>query len=240
MPVRRKVFRIEEMQLGEQPGPEADAEFPVHHDDMLRELKALRALMERQAAPPPGSQSPAAEVHELRNELQSLHDTIKRTKQEMASLQAAGFNGGQMARVANELGAVVGGAENATQNILTAAEAIDDSANTLSAILQSKHQQGLAQNIQDSVVRIFEACVFHDLVGQRIAKVNAALKFIEDHIVRMIEIWDKVEGAGELAPAMLTAREGMIQLTGGPRLDGDPNSVTQREVDEIFATLRAG
>ena len=42
--------------------------------------------------------------------------------------------------------------------------------------------QGLAHDIQDRVVQIFEACNFQDLTGQRVAKVVATLKFIEEHV----------------------------------------------------------
>ena len=47
----------------------------------------------------------------------------------------------------------------------------------------------LAQDIRDQVIRIFDACNFQDLAGQRIAKVLATLKFIEDRIARMMDIW---------------------------------------------------
>ena len=48
---------------------------------------------------------------------------------------------------------------------------LDQAANTLSASIKSTHEQGLAHDIQDRVVQIFEACNFQDLTGQRISKV---------------------------------------------------------------------
>jgi chemotaxis protein CheZ len=38
-------------------------------------------------------------------------------------------------------------------------------------------------------VQVFESCNFQDLTGQRISKVVATLKFIETHIIKMMDIW---------------------------------------------------
>ena len=78
--------------------------------------------------------------------------------------------------------------ERATQQILEAAESIDEAANTLSATLKREQEQALTSDIRDHVVRIFEACNFQDLTGQRIAKVLATLAFVENRVARMLEI----------------------------------------------------
>jgi hypothetical protein len=70
----------------------------------------------------------------LKVELNLIHDAIARTKQEVAVLQGKTLNGVKMARASGELGAAVGGIETATQQILEAAEAIDQSAAALSSI----------------------------------------------------------------------------------------------------------
>jgi chemotaxis protein CheZ len=238
MPVRRKVFRIEEMAQAEAPDlmPAATGEFAMCHHVTLRELKALRAMVERRGAPSE-PEPHMNEVQQLKSELQQLYETVKNTMQEFAALHAAGFEGGQMAGVTNELGAVVGSAENATQRILTAAETIDEHASTLSAGLRSDHQLGLAQDIQDGVVRIFEACVFHDLTGQRIAKVTAALKVVEDHVGRMITIWGGPDAFAEFIPAASKLRA-TCPLINGPRLGDETDHVDQSGIDAIFAAFR--
>jgi len=132
-----------------------------------------------------------------------------------------------MPRVAHELNAVVEGTERATQKILAATEEIDAAANNLSAALDGRIEQGLAQDIQDHVIKIFEACNFQDLIGQRVAKVLATLNFVEDHIGRVLE---------ELKTASASRRRnGMLH---GPRLDGDPGHASQDEVDAMFGTRR--
>jgi chemotaxis protein CheZ len=58
------------------------------------------------------------------------------------------------------------GGEHATQKILAAAEDIDVAANNLSAALKDAYKQGLAQDIHERVIQIFEACNFQDLTSQ--------------------------------------------------------------------------
>ena len=48
-------------------------------------------------------------------------------------------------------------------------------------------QKLLSEEIQERVVSIFEACDFQDLTGQRISKVMATMKFIEDHITVIMQ-----------------------------------------------------
>jgi chemotaxis protein CheZ len=139
-----------------------------------------------------------------------------------------------MSRVTCELGAVVGGTEQATQIILEAAEEIDQNASNLAAAIKNEAQQGLAQDIQDRVVKIFEACNFQDLTGQRITKVVSTLRFIEQHIVRMIEIWGGIDALREFQPEAIAERQGDAKLLNGPRLDDDAGHASQNDIDALF------
>ena len=139
-----------------------------------------------------------------------------------------------MARVGRELDAVITGTEQATQNILKSAEDIDQIATTLSSLLKGGYAQGLAQDMRDHVVRIFEACNFQDLTGQRIGKVVATLKFIEDHINRMLEIWRSIEHVAPSAPAAPCAVSPESKFLNGPKLADDPGHSSQADIDVIF------
>ena len=134
-----------------------------------------------------------------------------------------------MPRIAHELNAVVEGTERATQKILAAAEEIDAAANNLSAALDGRIEQGLAQDIQDLVIKIFEACNFQDLIGQRVAKVLATLNFVEDHIGLVLE---------ELKTASASRQRHGASALHGPRLDGDPGHASQDDVDAMFVSGR--
>jgi chemotaxis protein CheZ len=132
-----------------------------------------------------------------------------------SSIDAAGAapQAGDMARIAAELDAVAAGTAQATQKILAAAEEIDQLANNLSAALKGRLERELAQDIADSALRIFEACNFQDLVGQRVAKVMKTLKVDE----------------ALAAPATADAPD-----LHGPRLAGDQGHLSQREIDSMF------
>jgi chemotaxis protein CheZ len=243
MPTQRKVFRIEQM-LGLAPtGPEPAAACPAppaerQQENILAELRALRALLERRpssAAVTEPTQAAMQGLRQLKDETDTIHRAINETKQEIASLYAGTFDGGGEARATRELDAVVASAETATQKILSAAEMIEEAAASLSASVEREQDQALAQDIQDQVVRIFEACNFQDLSGQRITKVLATLKFVEEHIARMMEIWGGIEAFKDYTAAAAAAHNGEIKMANGPKLDGDRGHVSQNDIDRMFA-----
>ena len=134
-----------------------------------------------------------------------------------------------LTRIVHELEAVTTGTEQSTGKILAAAEEIDQLANNLSAALKGKIEQDLAQDITDIVIRIFEACNFQDLIGQRVSKVMTTIKRIEDHIT---DVAGAINSAPE--PAAVPAPDDVAQLLHGPRLDIDDGHITQAEIDAMF------
>jgi len=237
MPLRRKVFRIEETLSA---GDRVDAADAEAAPQILAELAALRSLFERQSdgAPIVHDHLASGEIEglrQLKSETDSIHRAINRTKQEIAALHVNALNAPETGRAARELDAVIGGTERAIQQILAAAEDIDEAANTLSAALKQEQERALAQDIRDQVIRIFEASNFQDLAGQRISKVLATLKFIEERIACMMEIWGGIEAFRDHTAAALAEREQESLLLNGPKLDGDPGHASQAEVDALFS-----
>src|ERR1700747_662018 len=216
MSIRRKRFRIEEAIAGEMPMFEAiDGDAGPMHREIMDELRAIRAQMAHgrvstgSAATAAIEDQAAREVAEaralletyraqieqcekLKVELDLIHEAIARTKGEIAVLHAKSFDGQEMAKVNGEVGAVVGGTEQATQQILEAAESIDQAASALSKVNSPEQQKLLSEEIQERVISIFEACNFQDLTGQRITKVMATMRFIEKPIYEMLELWGGV------------------------------------------------
>ena len=93
----------------------------------------------------------------------------------------------------------------------------------------------MAQDVQERVIKIFEACNFQDLTGQRISKVVGALKFIETHIVRMMEIWGGLEAFKDIEVETVAEREGDAKLLNGPKLDSeDVGHASQDDIDALF------
>jgi len=258
MSVSRKRFRIEEAIMGDvQLAPmaaEGGDAGPMHRE-IMAELRALRAQMGsgpgRSAVTESAEASVAREVAEahtlletyraqieqcekLKVELDLIHDAINRTKREIAVLHGSSFNGEEMAKVNGELGAVVGGTEQATQQILEAAESIDQAASALSKVNSLDQQKILSEEIQERVISIFEACNFQDLTGQRISKVMTTMKFIENHIYVMMDIWGGVDAIKAHVPPIADHREGDAKLLNGPKLDGDVGHASQDDIDALF------
>ena len=88
------------------------------------------------------------QCEKLKIELDLIHDAISRTKREIAVLHGKSFDGEEMAKVNGELGAVVGGTEHATQQILEAAEAIDQAASALAKVNSPEQQKILSEEIR--------------------------------------------------------------------------------------------
>jgi chemotaxis protein CheZ len=224
MAIRRKVFRVEEMRLG----------MPARAGLAAKISTAPSRDAGRAATPAPSIDAGVDGLRQLKDETDSIFRAINRTKQEIATLHVGGISTGDR-RVRQELDAVVGGAEQAIQQILAAAEEVDEAANTLSAVLKQEQNQALAQDIRDHVIRIFEACNFHDLAGQRISKVLATLQFVEDRVARMIEIWGGMDAfRAHAAVARAEHDQRAPVLLDGPKLAGDPGHASQDDIDAIF------
>jgi chemotaxis protein CheZ len=253
MPIHRRRFRIEEAQGGDMPIPQvADGDADPMHREIMSELRAIRSQMSASPNSARESRTPnaleTAEAHamietyraqieqceKLKVELDLIYDAINRTKREIAVLHGKSFNGEEMARVNGELGAVVGGTEEATQQILEAAESIDQAASALSKVNSPDQQRLISEEIQERVVSIFEACNFQDLTGQRIKKVMNTMKFIENHITVMMEIWGGVDAIKAHAPTIVDSREEDEKLLNGPKLSGDAGHASQDDIDALF------
>jgi chemotaxis protein CheZ len=220
--VQRKVFRVEKMFAGRRAAaPAVDAE----QRHALDEIKALRAPAARRDG------LPGASVQSLRRELALIHDAIAHNKRELAVLIGDG-NERRMAHAAGKLGAAVEGMEKATEKILKSTEVIDDSAKALGAAMKTDYERGLAQDIQDHVVQIYEACNFQDLSGQRIGNVIRTLNMIEDQVEGMLERCNTLARPGDSAAATRYSCE--RGLLNGPRLDGDCGHASQRDIDAMF------
>jgi chemotaxis protein CheZ len=221
--VQRKIFRIEQTLGKQRPSPAKSGGDP-RHDKMVDELNALRALADR---------SGGDNMTQLRRELEGVYDAIDRNKRELAALHGVAGDERRVTRASGELGAAVSGMEQATQKILMSAEIIDESAKTMTASLKKEFELGLAQDIQDHVVHIYEACNFQDITGQRIAKVMTTLKTVEEHVARMITLWDAIApqdrtGSAKQDPASTR------KLVNGPKLDGDAGHASQHDIDKMF------
>lgn len=172
----------------------------------------------------------------MRSELDIMKDAITRTKSEIATLYRSENTGKGMRRVAGELDAVVESTERATSTILGAIEEIETNASMLRAMRTSAAGRENIDAILERVIIAYEACNFQDLTGQRISKIVGVLKFVEEHLDRMIEAFGGLDsfkdilGVGPTKPDINDERS----LINGPRLDDDPGHVDQGDIDALF------
>jgi len=233
----KRRFRIEGSSGVAFPAAMPDADAHLRHQEILRAIGDLRAAL--------AGGGPAADVQvrakelaeytealELKVELQAIQAAIADTKRELATLHEGGLRGQAIANVSDELDAIVLGTEQATEEILSATEVIEERAANLSAKLRGDNH-GMVSDIQEQSIRILEACNFQDLTGQRISKIVTAFRFIDQRVSRMVEIWGGMEAlAGQqMAVEMPT---GDRALLNGPALEGDEGRASQADIDVLF------
>jgi chemotaxis protein CheZ len=176
-----------------------------------------------------------SEVYQLRSELESMKEAITSTKLEIATIYKTEHQGKGMRRVAGELDAVVGATEQATTEILAAVEEIESNANLLRAAGVSSGANDCVGAILDRVVVLYESCNFQDLTGQRINKIVNVMKFVEERIDRMINVWGGLDAFKELVHHDDDGDDDdHRKLLNGPKLDDDHGHVEQGDIDALF------
>ncbi|MET7247838.1 chemotaxis protein [Methylobacterium sp. EM32] len=237
--MKNKRFRIEDS-LGVATVPvEAAPPPPSLNDQRISEILATVNELKRLTESTTGDVIDAcrremAEIYGMRNELDVMKAAIGRTKHEIAVLHRQDFDGKGVRRAAGELDAVVDATERATTTILAAVEDIETHASVLRSTGGLKDRSDVDAILERTVV-LYEACNFQDLTGQRISKIVSVLKFVEDHIDRMIEAWGGLEAFKDLIgqPAGVSVDD-ESSLLNGPKLDEDPGHVDQTDIDALF------
>lgn len=158
-------------------------------------------------------------------ELEALGRTIARAKAEIAALSVDDITGAHIPSATDELDAIVGHTAEATNEILDSCEVLEK--------LQAELAEPASTVLQGAVTRIYEACSFQDITGQRISKVVAALKAIESRVEAAV-----ANAAGRAvvpaAPPVAPRTEGQ-ELAHGPQLPGGGTS--QEEIDRLLASF---
>ncbi|MBS0248988.1 MAG: protein phosphatase CheZ [Proteobacteria bacterium] len=206
-------------------------------EDHVVQRKAFR--IEAMLAPRRIGARPAYETDDGRGDtLAALHSEIAITREAMArnrqdlTTLIGDAKEKRLPRAAAQLGAAVDDMRTATTRILNLAEAADDSARALAASMKDDdYKRGLAQEIQDQIVKIYEACNFQDIAGQHIGKVISLLGTMEG---QLDAIMARSAGTHHIkrSPAPAAKTDGLLN---GPKLSGDPGHATQQDVDRIFS-----
>ncbi|WP_025897998.1 protein phosphatase CheZ, partial [Kordiimonas gwangyangensis] len=165
-------------------------------------------------------------------ECRSLSDYIHNARKEIAALQPGDLESARIPRAGLELDAIVAQTEEATNTIMEAAEEIMG--------LDPDDKDNYVAKSQDAVMRIFEACSFQDITGQRISKVVETLSHIEKRVLELRNLLGVTEEDIEQAKAdhvQETVESGDKALLSGPALKGE--GIDQSEVDALMGGAAA-
>ena len=163
----------------------------------------------------------------LYTELEQLARFIQNARSEIAAVRPHDINSEDIPRATDELDAVVGATEEATGTILDACEQLEKASGGL--------PPEAAEAITSAVTRIYEACNFQDITGQRITKVVRTLKHIEGKIDALLLAFGDLKSPPSANEAP-SAAAGDGRLLQGPQLPDDANR--QAAIDAIFANLK--
>ena len=159
----------------------------------------------------------------LYRELSSLAEYISTARGEIAALRPDEIRSDFIPSATDELDAIVGATETATNCIMDAVERIE----AVTPLVDAE----VAERLGDVTTAIYEACSFQDLTGQRITKVVRLLKVIEDRVSTLVKVF------GEDANPSTPKEEKQIltdaDLLNGPQLPD--NATDQAEIDRLLA-----
>jgi chemotaxis protein CheZ len=166
-------------------------------------------------------------------ELESLAKYITTAKSEIAALRPDEITAQHLPKATDELDAIVGATEVATNSILGAMESLENLAGEL--------PPEFGEKVSDAVTQVYEACNFQDITGQRITKVVRALKHIEEKVDALVaafgdEIakYKKAHPETEEAPAE-AQKPSDADLLNGPQLPDEASK--QAEIDALLASF---
>ena len=234
-PFAAEILRHQQGKTAGQPLPAlvSDEAAQARHDEMLVAIAEVRNLVTQMAQTPASPTSaPAVDPTKLRCELEALRDAIVNTKREIAAVRHPSASSDRLVVAADELDAVVEATEQATHTILEAAETVDEMADRIKQASKDDFICRTADEMRELIIKIFEACNFQDITGQRITKVVNTVKFIEEHVDAMIAIWGK-EAFAEIAPPIPDAPvDADKALLSGPQLKNA--GVSQDDIDKLF------
>jgi chemotaxis protein CheZ len=174
---------------------------------------------------------PAAPANVLA-ELIEMSEAITRTRREIAQIRPPHQFDKQLISATEELDHIVEATEKATSEILSAAEEIQEVAWTLR---EKGVEIELCDRLDHRATDIYTACSFQDITGQRTGKVVRTLRFIEQRINAMIQIWgvdDVASRVDRIASNIESDAEADGRLLNGPQGKGE--GLKQGDVDRML------
>ena len=189
-------------------------------NSILDAIARLEKMMRRERSVP--------DLNRIRLDIADMHEAIERTKREISNIKKEDEESNRFTDASHELDAIITQTEGATQDILNAAEKIQEYAWTLR---ENGADESVCDDIDAKATEIFMACSFQDLTGQRTQKVVHVLRYLESRINLMIGIWGIEDVNADDTAGPVDSRPD-AHLLNGPQLAG--KGVSQSFVDDVM------
>ena len=198
----------------------ADAKKPIAGEGIAQIVRQVMEAFEGQVS--------AADL-KFYAELEELARYIRQAKHEIAAIKPKDISTQHIPTATDELDAVVGATEDATNKIMDVCDEISAIAETVSAETKDK--------LIACTTRVFEACNFQDITGQRITKVVETLKHIDSRIEAIVramgEEFIRSDGSDGHTPRHVHAADPDKGLLNGPQLP--QKAASQDDIDRLLA-----
>jgi len=168
----------------------------------------------------------------LRSEIRRLSEFIDSVRSDIVTVRTDEVKREFIPTATDELEAIIEATAEATNAIMDAVETIEKAGGALTGEPAAKLSEG--------TTKIYEACGFQDITGQRITKVVKALKEIEHRVDAMVAAFGEDIGARPAkaaTPADTKAGEGGKPATDEDLLNGPQLKTAAKTQAEIDALL---
>jgi chemotaxis protein CheZ len=205
--------------------------------ELRNDIGELRQQIGANGGPLPASDTLEApgdnrECREARIEIAQMVRMLGRAKLEIASIKHPMAEDDRIKSAASELDAIVAATEASTQDILAAGEEIESLTRKIAGLHHGDEDVvTLTDQIAGEIIKIFEACNFQDITGQRVDKVVRTIRFVEERLLAMIAIWG-AEAFADLPLPEGEAASGDEALMNGPALG--TQGISQDEINALF------
>ena len=191
--------------------------------------------------PPPQSGTDGKKMY---RDLGDLALFINNAKKELMTINAGQIAGQEIPEASNQLDSIIRMTEQATSIIMDQCERVNMIFETIRERMLAADPPiepdaiaGVEDALVDaatSITRIYEACNFQDITGQRIQKVLIALQEIERQVLRMVVVFG-LSHKTDLDDNTKRELEEDADLLNGPAMPGQ--GLDQDEIDDILNTL---
>jgi chemotaxis protein CheZ len=170
---------------------------------------------------------------QLKQELDALYRYLQRVRQEIAAIDRPADQDHRFESMGDQMDAIVEATETATNTIMEAMESTEETNGKLREGITDPAQVMLLDQINTNVNKVFEACAFQDITGQRVNRVARSITYVEERVNALIALFGE-EQISEIEVVVPPGQEKTAdeKLVSGPHAEGI--GLSQDDIDKLF------